>query len=211
MEAIFILEEEGHEVIQARIAERVGHSAPTVSEMVHRLKEQGYLEAEGHALRLTDMGRELAANVVRKHCLVARLMTDIIGVPWHQVHAEAGRWEHVISDEVAERLIVLLGNPTTCPHGNPIPGSCATLAPTSLLADARVGQRVCLARITEIAKFDDDALRYLEDHGFIPGAEATVTALGPDGSVLLDVGDQKVVLGASTAKMLCVGPAGAQA
>lgn len=207
--AIFILEAEGGEVIQARVAERVGHSAPTVSEMVHRLKDQGYVESSGRTLSLTDTGRELAANVVRKHCLVARLMTDIIGVPWSQAHSEADRWEHVISDEVADRLMVLLGNPTTCPHGNPIPGACAQLGPTSPLADAKVGQHVCLARIAEIAKFDEDALRYLEDHGFIPGAEATVVAQGPDGSLVLDVGDEKLVMGASTARLLCVQPVGA--
>ncbi|MGA3218883.1 MAG: metal-dependent transcriptional regulator [Acidimicrobiales bacterium] len=203
---IFVLEEEEGEVIQARLAERLGHTAPTVSEMVHRLADQGYVKIEGRVITLTSAGRDLATKVVRKHCLVARLMTDIVGVPWHTVHAEAGRWEHVISDEVAERLMVVLGNPTTCPHGNPIPGSCAQKGPTSLLTDAEVGQQVCFARITELAKFDDDALRYLEDHGFIPGAEATVSARGPDGSLVLDVGSETVVLGASMAKLLCVGP-----
>jgi DtxR family Mn-dependent transcriptional regulator len=206
--AIFILEEEGSEVIQARLAERLGHSAPTVSETVHRLQEQGYVIANGRVLSLTSAGQELAANAVRKHCLVARLMTDIIGVPWHKVHAEAARWSHVISDETAERLMAVLGNPETCPHGNPIPGSCSRPGPTSVLADAKVGQQVCLARITELAKFDDDALVYLEDHGFIPGAEAIVTAQGPDGSLVLDVDNQKIVMGAAMAKLLCVWPAG---
>jgi DtxR family Mn-dependent transcriptional regulator len=208
--AIYVLEEEEGEVIQARLAERLGHAAPTVSEMVQRLKEQGYVKTEGRILSLTSTGRDLATNVVRKHCLVARLMTDVIGVPWHTVHAEADRWEHVISDEVAERLMVVLGNPTTCPHGNPIPG-CASAGPTSLLTDAEVGQQVCFARIMELVKFDDDALRYLEDHGFIPGAEATVAARGPDGSLVLDVGSEKVVLGASMARLLCVGPVGTKA
>lgn len=205
LEAIFILEEEGGEVIQARLAERVGHAAPTVSETVHRLKEDGYVVSEGRSLKLTDSGREFAANVVRKHCLVARLMTDIIGVPWHQAHAEADRWEHIISDEIADRLMVVLGNPTTCPHGNPIPG-CAQLGPTTLLADAKVGERVCLARISELAKFDEEALRYLEDRGFMPGAEAVVAAQGPDGSLVLDVDDQQVVMSASTARLLCIRP-----
>jgi DtxR family Mn-dependent transcriptional regulator len=207
--AIFVLEDEGGEVIRARLAERLGHAAPTVSEMVHRLKDQGYVEANGRVLTLTNAGRDLATNAVRKHCLVARLMTDIIGVPWHKVHAEAARWSHVVSDEMAERLMAILGNPETCPHGNPIPGSCGQLEPTSLLADAKVGQHVCLARIMELARFDDDALRYLEDHGFIPGAEAIVAAQGPDGSLVLDVENEKVVMGASMAKLLCVWPAGA--
>src|SRR5271165_7193108 len=96
--AIFLLEEEEGEVIQARLAQRLGHTAPTVAEMVERLKDQGYVTTEGRVLGLTSAGREIATKVVRKHCLVARLMTDIVGVPWHTVHAEAGRWEHVISD-----------------------------------------------------------------------------------------------------------------
>jgi DtxR family Mn-dependent transcriptional regulator len=206
--AIFVLEEEGGEVIQARLVERLGHSAPTVSEMVHRLMDQGYVETKGRVLSLTSAGRDLATNAVRKHCLVARLMTDIIGVPWHQVHEEAARWSHVVSDEMADRLMALLGNPETCPHGNPIPGSCGRLEPTSLLADATVGQHVCLARVMELARFDDDALSYLEDHGFIPGAEALVTAQGPDGSLVLDVDNQKLVMGPSMAKLLCVRPVG---
>ena len=135
-------------------------------------------------------------------------MTDVIGVPWHKVHAEAARWSHVISDETAERLMAVLGNPETCPHGNPIPGSCSRLGPTSVLADAKIGQQVCLARIMALAKFDDDALVYLEDHGFIPGAVAIVTAQGPDGSLVLDVDDQEVVMGAAMAQLLCVWPAG---
>jgi DtxR family Mn-dependent transcriptional regulator len=101
--------------------------------------------------------------------------------------------------------MVMLGNPTTCPHGNPIPG-CAHQGPTSLLVDAKVGQQVCLARVTELAKFNDEALCYLEDHGFVPGAEATVVAQGPDGSLVLDVEDNRIVLGASTARLLCVRP-----
>src|SRR6516165_8339881 len=123
LEAIHELEEEGTQVIQARLAERVGHSAPAVSEMIRRLKAEGYLTVEDRAVRLTPVGRERAESVVRKHRLAERLLTDIIGLPWHKAHVEAGRWEHVISDEVEARLIELLGNPQTCPHGNPIPGS----------------------------------------------------------------------------------------
>lgn len=203
---IFVMEEEGSEVVQARIAERVGHSAPTVSEMVHRLKEDGYLTAEGRVLSLTSAGRERAASVVRKHCLAARLMTEVLGLPWHQAHTEANRWEHVISDDVEALLVQVLGHPTTCPHGNPIPGSCAPLGPTALLADAQVGQRICLARIMELAKFDEDALAYFEQQNFMPGCQATVVAKGPDGSIVLKVGDDTVVMGASVAKLLSVTP-----
>ena len=122
LEAIWELEEEGVQVIQARLAEHLGHSAPSVSEMVRRLRTDGYVALDGRSLSLTDKGRTRAVSVVRKHRLAERLLTDVIGIPWHKTHEEACRWEHVISDEVEERLVVLLGNPATCPHGNPIPG-----------------------------------------------------------------------------------------
>src|SRR5579883_3096594 len=100
LEAIHSLQEEGGQVIQARLAQRLGHSAPSVSEMVRRLREEGYLEADGRSLSLTHKGRERAESVVRKHRLAERLLTDVIGLEWHRAHLEAGRWEHVISDEV---------------------------------------------------------------------------------------------------------------
>src|SRR6516165_6111286 len=149
LEAIHELEEEGTQVIQARLAERVGHSAPAASETIRRLKAEGYLTVEDRALRLTPAGRERAESVVRKHRLAERLLTDIIGLPWHKAHVEAGRWEHVISDEVEARLIELLGHPRTCPHGNPIPGAAGKAPPQIALADAEPGDRIRLERVTE--------------------------------------------------------------
>lgn len=176
IEAISNLMDEGAQVIQARLAERVGHSAPTVSEMVHRLRDAGLIEVNGHTLTLTSSGRELATSVVRKHRLAERLLADVIGLPWHLVYAEADRWEHVISDEVEALMVELLGNPTTCPHGYPIPGSDFQPVPTTLLADASVGDRVRLNRVMELVNFDREALVYLEERHFLPGCEATVTA-----------------------------------
>src|SRR5688500_16555599 len=122
LEAIHELEEEGTTVIQARLAERLGHSAPSVSEMIRRLKAEGYLDVKGRAVVLTTKGRKRAESVVRKHRLAERLLTDVIGLEWHKAHVEACRWEHVISDEVEDRLVELLEHPTTCPHANPRPG-----------------------------------------------------------------------------------------
>ncbi len=207
LEAILYLEEEGSQVIQARLAEHVGHSAPTVSEMVHRLKEAGYIEVKGRSISLTVSGRKLATSVIRKHRLAERLLTDVIGLPWHKVHAEADRWEHVISDDVEARLVEILGNPKTCPHGSPIPGSGGKPEPATVLADAQPGDRVRLSRVTELVEFDQDALIYLDEHGFIPGAEATVAARGPDGTLVLEVGEGTVVLGAPLARQLYIMPA----
>ena len=116
LEAIHELKEEGVQVIQARLAERLDHSPPSVSEMVRRLRDDGYVRAQGRALTLTAKGRRRAESVVRKHRLAERLLVDVIGLEWHKIHAEACRWEHVISDDVEARLVELLENPTTCPH-----------------------------------------------------------------------------------------------
>jgi DtxR family transcriptional regulator, Mn-dependent transcriptional regulator len=139
LEAIHELEEEGTPVIQARLAERLEHSAPSVSEMIRRLRNEGYLEpaAAGKAVQLTDKGRVRAESVVRKHRLAERLLTDVIGLPWNKAHVEACRWEHVISDEVEERLVELLEHPTTCPHGNPIPGAGAVREDLFALSESK--------------------------------------------------------------------------
>src|ERR1035441_9747460 len=137
LETMLSLSEEGVPVIQARIAERLGRSAPSVSEMLDRLREYGYVVRDGRRLSLTESGQALAEKVVRKHRLAERLLVDVIGLEWHKVHREAGRWEHVISDDVEARLVELLGDPAPCPHGNPIPGSHSTAPATPTRPDRK--------------------------------------------------------------------------
>src|SRR3954453_22551608 len=139
LEAILEIEEEGVRPIRARLVERLGLSAPAVSETVNRLVDQGYAELlDDRSLHLTPKGRALATTVVRRHRLAERLLTDVIGLEWEKVHREADRWEHAISAEVEEKLVQLLGEPGTRPHGNPIPGSkhATHRAPTVSLATA---------------------------------------------------------------------------
>jgi DtxR family transcriptional regulator, Mn-dependent transcriptional regulator len=207
LEAIHELDEEGTVVIQARLAERLDHSAPAVSEMVRRLRDEGYVELNGRSLDLTDRGRSLAQGVVRKHRLAERLLTDIIGLPWEKAHTEAGRWEHVISDEVEERLVEVLGHPTTCPHGNPIPGAGGHPPETIVLADARQGDHVRLERVTELVELDQELLTYLSIHRFLPGTEATVTSRAPDGTLTLDMDGKTIALGPALARQLFVAAA----
>ena len=204
LEAIHELGEEGIVVIQARLAERLGHSAPAVSEMIRRLRDEGYVEEKERPLLLTARGRVLAESVVRKHRLAERLLTDIIGLPWEKAHLEAGRWEHVISDEVEERLVEVLGNPTTCPHGNPIPGSGAAREDLTVLSDSRQGDHVRLERVTEQIEIDLESLSYLSSHGFVPGTEATVASRAPDGTLILDLGPRTIALGPALAQQLFV-------
>jgi DtxR family Mn-dependent transcriptional regulator len=204
LEAIWELEEEGTRVIQARLAEHLGHSPASVSEMIRRLKGEGYVEVTARALTLTPKGREKAESVVRKHRLAERLLTDIIGLPWHKTHVEACRWEHVMSDEVEQRITVLLNNPATCPHGNPIPGAGGPELDLTAIAETRPGQHVRLERVTEQVEVDLDALIYLDDHGFIPGASAEVRSRAPDGTVTLDLEKGSIALGPGLASQLYV-------
>ena len=207
LEAVHELDEEGVTVIQARLVERLGHAAPTVSEMVRRLRTDGYLAVEDRCISLTAKGRARAESVVRKHRLAERLLTDVIGLPWHKAHVEAGRWEHVISDEVEGLLVKLLDHPTTCPHGNPIPGAGADERHLAALSGSEPGARVRLERVTEQVELDLPALTYLSEHGFVPGAEAEVLAKAPDGTLVLDLGGATLALGPALARQLYVAAA----
>lgn len=206
LEAVHELAEDGIPVIQARLAERLGHSAPTVSEMVHRLKADGYINIEGRAISLTPKGQEQAHSVVRKHRLAERLLTDIIGLEWHKAHTEATRWEHVISDEVESRLVQLLNNPTTCPHGNPIPGAAKADDSNHVrLSEAASGSSVTLARVPEQVEFSSTWLTYLGEQGFVPGTTATVESVTNNGDYALRfTDDRSVVIEAELAGLLYV-------
>jgi DtxR family Mn-dependent transcriptional regulator len=208
LEAIHELEEEGANVIQARLADRLGHSAPTVSEMVKRLAADGFIAVSNRSIALTDKGRTRAESVVRKHRLAERLLTDIIGLEWHKAHLEAGRWEHVISDEVEARLVEVLDHPTTCPHGNPIPGSGYRAPHLVALADSEPGDNVRLERVTEQVEIDLASITYLSVHGFVPGTGAKVRSKAPDGTLTLELGEADVIaLGPALAQQLYVVPA----
>jgi DtxR family Mn-dependent transcriptional regulator len=123
LRTIYELQEEGLNPLRARIAERIGHSGPTVSQTVSRMQRDGLLVVEeDRHLSLTPEGQAKAMRVMRKHRLAERLLTDVIGLDWPRVHDEACRWEHVMSEDVERRLFAILGRPTASPYGNPIPG-----------------------------------------------------------------------------------------
>jgi DtxR family Mn-dependent transcriptional regulator len=186
LETIAAIDDEGTEVIGARVAERMGRSAPAVKEMLDRLEDEGYIARQGRVISLTESGEEVATTVVRRHRLAERLLVDVIGLEWHKVHDEAGRWEHVISQDVEEKLIALLGDPGTCPHGNPIPGSAnRPERPAMRLADAPLGSIVTLRRIGELVEHDTDVLVLMDEMAFTPGASATIDSKLPDGRVVL--------------------------
>ena len=207
LETILEIEEEGVIPIRARLVERLGFSAAAVSEQVKRLVDQGYAELlDDCTLRLTESGRALATSIVRRHRLAERLLVDVIGLEWEKVHREADRWEHAISADVEAKLVELLGDPATCPHGNPIPGSRNRVDTHGAVAlnQAAPGQ-VRVARISEKIELDDAALTLLARAHLTPGSSASVVRSGPEG-VVIDSGAGEQLVPTHVAKFTFVAP-----
>jgi DtxR family Mn-dependent transcriptional regulator len=203
-ETIFELSEEGVRVVQARISERLGISRPSVSGMVKRLAAEGLVHLDGAEILLTDDGRALAERVVRRHRLAERFLCDVLGLPWAEAHHEAGKWEHVIGPAVEDALVRVLGNPTTCPHGNPIPGSEYEAAATRTLASVSVGADFVVSRIPESLEFQPGVLEFLESCHIVPGASGQVAAAAPDGTVTLDIDGRTFGVGSFAADRILV-------
>jgi DtxR family transcriptional regulator, Mn-dependent transcriptional regulator len=187
LRTIFELEEEGIVPMRARIAERLSQSGPTVSQTVARMERDGLLVVSGDRhLELTPAGRDTATRVMRKHRLAECLLVDVLGMPWEEVHAEACRWEHVISESVERRLLEVLHHPTTSPYGNPIPGLDelvpgggpaarvdADAAPLNDVARPEV-HRVTVRRIAEPLQDDAEAMTTMRRIGAMPGGSVKV-------------------------------------
>jgi DtxR family Mn-dependent transcriptional regulator len=202
-EAIFELREDDVDVIQARIADRLGVSRPAVSEMIRRLEAEGLVKLDG-SIRLTGKGSALAEQVVRRHRLAERFLTDILGLSWADAHREAGKWEHVLSDSVELAINRLLGDPTTCPHGNPIPGSDYHAPDAVPLVGVDVGAGFTVTRIPEELEFTPDMLDFLEDASVTPGVEGIVTATSPDGTTTVEIAGRHVGIGAFASARILV-------
>jgi DtxR family Mn-dependent transcriptional regulator len=203
-ECIFELQEDDVDVIQARIAERLQVSRPAVSEMMRRLEAEGLITGE-KAIVLTAAGERLAEQVVRRHRLAERFLTDVLKLSWAEAHHEAGRWEHVISDSVEQAMVELLGGPTTCPHGNPIPGSGYEARPNSgPLSKSAVGNAFTVRRITEELEFKPGLLEFLEASAIQPGNVGTVTALSPDGTLTVEIEGLHVGVGSFASERILV-------
>jgi DtxR family Mn-dependent transcriptional regulator len=189
LRTIFELEEEGTVPLRARIAERLGHSGPTVSETVSRMERDGLLSlADDRHLELSVRGRQLATRVMRKHRLAERLLLDVVGLEWEYVHEEACRWEHVMSERVERKILALIGEHRESPYGNPIPGLDELGEPpnedfrrgvTSLVELAVDGSRVVtVRRIGEPAQVEPEALNLLTQAGLMPGQRVHVRREG---------------------------------
>jgi DtxR family Mn-dependent transcriptional regulator len=206
LRALYELQEEHIAPVQASLARWMGVSRASVSEHVKRLVDAGWVQTRDRELRFTRSGRSIAISAVRRHRLTERLLADVIGLPWHVVHARAERWGRVVDADVEERLVRILGDPGSCPHGNPIPGSANEVDVSSLtsLLDIGAGTRVVLRRLTEDLEVDVDVMRFLEDGGLMPGARVTVRTVAPDGTVNLDADGTTSALGRHLADNLWV-------
>ena len=180
LQTIFWLQEAGLPMTGANIARAMQVSAPTVHEMIGRLEGDGYVtRAADKSLSFTDSGHEHASQIVRRHRLIERFLTDVFDIPWDQVHEEAERLEHWMSPVVEERMLKAIGDAKTCPHGHPIfEGERETGVP---LADVAEGASVRVLRFENEA---EDLLHYLKDTGLHPGLEATLARAGDDEIVL---------------------------
>lgn len=189
LETILELEESGVPAMRARLVDRLGVSAPAVSQTVGRLEREGYLTLDDkNVMHLTESGREYATAIMRRHRLAERLLVDVLKVPWHQIHDEACRLEHAISENLEKHLIALLGDPGTCPHGNPIPGSAnmpvgIKLKPLSTLG---TGGSSTVRRIDEELESLPERMLELETTRLVPGAEVTVETVGAQYNLLID-------------------------
>ena len=205
LRTIIDLEEEGIPAFRARIAERIGHSGPTVSQTVARMERDGLVVVEAdRRLALTKLGRDKAISVTRKHRLAERLLADVIGLDWSLVHEEACRWEHVMSEQVEKRLVAMLDSPTESPFGNPIPaldqigGKKAedflkgVKRLTEVMSeDPREG---LLRRIGEPAQFDPELLAQLQLHDLVPGNTITFNSVANGMVWLTSTGSNKGVM-----------------
>lgn len=185
LETIYNITMEGEPVIGARLAEKFRVAPPTVTETLKRMTRDGFVEMDGkRQITLTPLGVERAEAVLRRHRLTERFLVDMLGMQWHQVHEEACRLEHYISGAVEARVLASLHQPTTCPHGNPIPGSVPDARNylrdqgAIRLLHAQAGQPMRLLLVSEVVEDEEGIIHYLHDRGIVPGTGLSLVS-GP--------------------------------
>ncbi|HEY4386547.1 MAG TPA: metal-dependent transcriptional regulator [Ktedonobacteraceae bacterium] len=215
LETIYNMSMEDEVVIGARLAEKFRVAAPTVTEMLKRLTRDGFVEMDAKRhITLTEAGNQAAEAVLRRHRLTERFLVDMLGMQWHQVHEEACRLEHFISGAVEARVVTSLNQPTTCPHGNPIPG----LVPDARnylkdhqavrLSTIAAGEQATILCISEVVEDEEGLIQYLQEKGLMP--EMRLTMLDQEGirepheSVKLLVGEREVAINKVSASKIWV-------
>ena len=199
LQTLFWLQEAGLPMTGANVARAMQLSPPTVHEMIGRLERDGYItRATNKTISFTPNGEEHAAGIVRRHRLIERFQTDVLGIPWDEVHEEAERLEHAMSPTLEQRMLAAIGDAKTCPHGHPIVAGTRIVGVP--LADVQPGARVKILRFENEA---EDLLHYLKDSGIEPGLEGTVATNG-DGEVVVEAGGHTCTLTTSVAETVSV-------
>ncbi|HLI27459.1 MAG TPA: metal-dependent transcriptional regulator [Chloroflexota bacterium] len=209
LQLIHQMTREGKPVHGSHLAARMSVAVATTFATVQRMQRAGLVQVNKQKeIQLTPRGREMAEAVVRRHALAERLLVDVLQLPWHEAHEEAHAFEHVISPRVEAQLMKLLNSPTTCPHGNPIPGRGEDqLVGSVRLSTLGEGARVTMVRISEDAESEPDLLEYLQRHGLVPGAEFEVAGVQPWNSLLILRRDgEEIPLGMPAAQKIWVRP-----
>ena len=209
LEIIYMMTAEDQPVIGARLADALHVSRPTVTTTLRRMVRDGLVKInDGKAVQLTNKGQSIAEYLQRRHRVVERWLTDVLGLDWAKSDAEAHRLEHAMSDEVAELLNKQLGYPMTCPHGNPIPGNIKSVtvdSKTFQLDQAAAGSRVVVMRISEYAENVAELLSYLGDHGVMPGANLSIVEVAPlNGPLTLKLGTRIISMSRQVARYVWV-------
>jgi DtxR family Mn-dependent transcriptional regulator len=188
LQAVYTLADEGGQVISARLAEFLHISPAAVSEMVHRLERDGLVTLDARKeVRFTERGYAAASSIVRRHRLAERMLVDLLGYDWWKTHEEAERIEHAMSPEMEERLTKVLGDPQTCPHGNPMPGTAPR--PTRPLERLATGERATVERIPDQFEHEPGFLEYLDSQGVKPGVTVEMVERSAD-TLRVRVGDK---------------------
>jgi DtxR family Mn-dependent transcriptional regulator len=203
-ECIFELHEDDLDVIQARIAERLQVSRASVSQMIEKMSKAGLVVAESSRITLTIEGQNLAQQVVRRHRLAERFLTDILGLSWADAHQEAGKWEHVISDDVEVAMNRVLGAPTTCPHGNPIPGSSYIATDAVPLSQLASGTKFTVSRIPEELEFTPGLLDFLQQSSILPGRHGEIRETNNDGTMMVVIDGNTIGVSAFASSRILV-------
>lgn len=210
LEIVYMMAAEGQPVIGARLAESLHVSRPTVTATLKRMVREGLVKTNAHKeIQLTRKGQAIAEHLQRRHRVVERWLTDVLGLDWAKSDAEAHQLEHAMSDEVAERLNKHLGYPATCPHGNPIPGnehhSPAKSGKMFQLSTAKEGAPLEVIRVSEYAENVAELLNYLGSRGIVPGAHLSVSEFAPlQGPLTLKLGDRLISMSREVAGFVWV-------
>lgn len=206
LEVLYIMQRDGIPIVGARLAEILGVTPPTVTNTLKRMTRDGLIFSnEIQGFLLTEPGFEMACSVMRRHMLTEWLLMTVLKVPWSQTHSEAHNLEHTVSEMIEEQMRTNLGNPKTCPHGNPMPGFESSTSKWIPLAEIVPGETAIIRRIHELGENDPELMKFLEENGIIPGAEVEISAiLTFNQSISLLVNDHQVSIGFSIVKFIYV-------